>query len=60
MHNDLDVTVVYVTHDQEEALTLSTRIAVMNNGIIEQYDTPTRSTRIQPLCLWRTSWVIRR
>lgn len=40
MHNDLDVTVVYVTHDQEEALTLSTRIAVMNNGIIEQYDAP--------------------
>lgn len=40
MHNDLDVTVVYVTHDQEEALTLSSKIAVMNKGIIEQYDPP--------------------
>lgn len=40
MHNDMDVTVVYVTHDQEEALTLSTKTAVMNNGIIEQYEAP--------------------
>lgn len=42
MHNDLDVTVVYVTHDQEEALTLSTKVAVMNNGVIEQYDAPSQ------------------
>ncbi|NLJ80223.1 MAG: ABC transporter ATP-binding protein [Firmicutes bacterium] len=40
MHNDLDVTVVYVTHDQEEALTLSSKIAVMNEAIIEQFDEP--------------------
>ncbi|MGI6624745.1 MAG: ABC transporter ATP-binding protein [Limnochordia bacterium] len=40
MHNDMNVTVVYVTHDQEEALTLSTKTAVMNEGIIEQYDRP--------------------
>jgi len=34
------VTFIVVTHDQEEAMTLSTRIAVMNNGIIQQVGTP--------------------
>jgi putative spermidine/putrescine transport system ATP-binding protein len=34
------ITTVYVTHDQSEALTMSDRIAVMNNGIIEQVGTP--------------------
>jgi spermidine/putrescine ABC transporter ATP-binding subunit len=37
----LGVTVIYVTHDQEEALTLSDRIAVMNHGRIEQLGDPT-------------------
>ena len=37
----LGVTVIYVTHDQEEALTLSDRIAVMNGGRIEQLGDPT-------------------
>lgn len=36
----LGVTVIYVTHDQEEALTMSDRIAVMNNGGLEQVGTP--------------------
>lgn len=36
LHKDLNKTFVYVTHDQEEALTMSDRIAVMNQGIIEQ------------------------
>ena len=36
----LGITFVFVTHDQEEALTMSDRIAVMNNGIIEQIGTP--------------------
>lgn len=40
LHNQLGVTVIYVTHDQEEALTMSERIAVMNNGRIEQIGTP--------------------
>lgn len=34
------ITTIYVTHDQEEALTLSDRIAVFNNGIVEQVDIP--------------------
>nr|WP_256980024.1 ABC transporter ATP-binding protein [Rhodococcus sp. 15-1154-1] len=39
IHRELGVTVVLVTHDQEEALTLSDRIAVFNEGRIEQCDT---------------------
>jgi spermidine/putrescine transport system ATP-binding protein len=34
------ITFVYVTHDQEEALTMSDRIAVMNHGVVEQVDMP--------------------
>jgi ABC-type sugar transport system ATPase subunit len=40
LHNELKSTTVYVTHDQVEALTLSDRIVVMNNGEIMQCDTP--------------------
>lgn len=34
------ITTIYVTHDQEEALTLSDRIAIFNKGIVEQIGTP--------------------
>ncbi len=40
MHKQLGITFVYVTHDQEEALTLSDRIVVMNEGRIQQIGTP--------------------
>ena len=40
IHRDLGVTMLYVTHDQEEALALSTRIAVMKDGALEQLGTP--------------------
>ncbi|MGI9306227.1 MAG: ABC transporter ATP-binding protein [Gammaproteobacteria bacterium] len=40
IHEQLGVTVVYVTHDQAEALTLSDRIAVFNDGIIQQLAAP--------------------
>ena len=40
LHNQLGTTIVYVTHDQIEALTLSTRIAVINGGYIQQLGTP--------------------
>ena len=40
IQRDVGITFVYVTHDQEEALTMSDRIAVMNRGAIEQVDGP--------------------
>ena len=40
MQKDFGITTIYVTHDQEEALTLSDRIAVFNKGVIEQIGRP--------------------
>jgi spermidine/putrescine transport system ATP-binding protein len=40
IHRDVGITFVYVTHDQEEALTMSDRIAVMEAGRVAQFDTP--------------------
>jgi multiple sugar transport system ATP-binding protein len=40
LHNQLQNTVIYVTHDQVEAMTMATKIAVMNKGIIQQVGTP--------------------
>ncbi|MCE5208524.1 MAG: sn-glycerol-3-phosphate ABC transporter ATP-binding protein UgpC [Chloroflexi bacterium] len=40
LHHQLQATFIYVTHDQVEAMTMATRIAVMNKGILQQLDTP--------------------
>lgn len=40
LHQDLETTFVYVTHDQTEAMTMGDRIVVMKDGIIQQVDTP--------------------
>jgi putative spermidine/putrescine transport system ATP-binding protein len=40
IHDRLGVTVVYVTHDQAEALTMSNRIAVFNDGVVQQLSSP--------------------
>ena len=40
LHKSLETTIIYVTHDQTEAMTLGTRIVVMKDGIIQQVDTP--------------------
>ena len=42
LHDDLGHTFVFVTHDQEEAMTLGTRIAVLNEGELVQFDIPRR------------------
>ncbi len=42
IQQQIGITTVYVTHDQEEALAVSDRIAVMNGGVIQQIDTPKR------------------
>jgi multiple sugar transport system ATP-binding protein len=42
LHRRLGVTTIYVTHDQTEAMTLGQRVAVLNEGVIQQVDTPQR------------------
>jgi multiple sugar transport system ATP-binding protein len=45
LHERLNVTTVYVTHDQVEAMTLGQRVAVMRDGYVQQVDTPQRLYR---------------
>jgi len=40
LHQSLQTTFIYVTHDQTEAMTMASRIAVMNKGLLQQLDTP--------------------
>ena len=40
LHERLNASIVYVTHDQIEAMTLGTRIVVLNHGVIQQVGTP--------------------
>jgi multiple sugar transport system ATP-binding protein len=40
LHQTLKITTIYVTHDQEEAMTLGTRIAIMNEGVLQQTGSP--------------------
>ena len=40
IQRDLGITAIYVTHDQVEAMSMADRIAVMNNGVMEAFDTP--------------------
>ena len=48
IQEQVGITFIYVTHDQEEALSMSDRVAVMSNGVIEQLDEP-RAIYDQPL-----------
>ncbi len=40
LHRELGTTMIYVTHDQTEAMTLGTRIVVMKDGVVQQVETP--------------------
>ena len=42
IQRELDVTTLYVTHDQIEAMTMADRVAVMRGGVLQQYDAPDR------------------
>jgi multiple sugar transport system ATP-binding protein len=42
LQRDLEVTTIYVTHDQTEAMTLGDRVAVMRDGLLQQFDIPQR------------------
>ena len=55
LHRELGATMIYVTHDQVEAMTLADRIVVMNDGRIEQGRARRNSTGTQTRCSWRAS-----
>jgi multiple sugar transport system ATP-binding protein len=56
LHRQLGTTTVYVTHDQVEAMTLGTRVAVMRNGVLQQcVRAPTSSTTPRATCSARRS-----
>ena len=58
LKNELGITFIYVTHDQEEALTMSDTIVVMNQGYIQQMGSPEdRSTMSRRMPLWQISSV---
>ena len=40
LHARLDITILYVTHDQVEAMTMGDRVAILNDGVLQQLDTP--------------------
>lgn len=56
MQRELGFTALYVTHDQEEAMTLGTRIAVLNEGVVSQIDTP-RAIYEQPTSAYVAAFV---
>ncbi|ADE19907.1 ABC transporter ATP-binding protein [Mycoplasma crocodyli] len=56
VQQQLGLTFVFVTHDQDEALELSDRIAVMRDGKIEQYDTP-KNIYDYPVNIWVASFI---
>ncbi|MGZ9761890.1 ABC transporter ATP-binding protein [Mycoplasma sp. 394] len=56
VQQELGLTFIFVTHDQSEALELSDRIAVMRDGIIEQYDTP-KNIYDYPVNIWVARFV---
>ncbi|CAN5576294.1 sn-glycerol-3-phosphate ABC transporter ATP-binding protein UgpC [soil metagenome] len=45
LHRQLGATIVYVTHDQSEAMTMATRVAIMRNGVLQQLDAPLKVYR---------------
>ena len=47
LHRQLGTTIIYVTHDQTEAMTLGTRIVVMKDGVVQQIDTPVSYTHLR-------------
>ena len=60
LHQRLGATIIYVTHDQTEAMTLGTRIVVMKDGVVQQVDTLRTCIRSQATCSLQDSWDLRR
>ena len=60
LQRELKITVVFVTHDQEEAMVMSDRIAVMNNGECSSSTSLWRSTARRQMCSSPASSALRR
>ena len=58
IQHNVGITTVYVTHDQEEAMAVSDRIAVMNLGEIQQIGAPKPSISALPTCSWLPSLAV--
>ena len=56
LQHELGVVTIYVTHDQVEAMTLATRIAILKDGVLQQFDTPSQIYR-RPANLFVASFV---
>ncbi len=56
LHQMLNTTMIYVTHDQVEAMTMGDRIVVMNNGVIEQIDSP-ENTYTKPANVFTSTFI---
>ncbi|MEA4206085.1 MULTISPECIES: ABC transporter ATP-binding protein [unclassified Mycoplasma] len=56
IQQELGLTFIFVTHDQDEALELSDRVAVMRDGVIEQYDTP-KNIYDYPVNIWVAKFI---
>lgn len=56
IHSELGITTIYVTHDQEEAMTMSDRIAVMNGGELQQVGTP-KEVYFEPVNLFVADFI---
>jgi putative spermidine/putrescine transport system ATP-binding protein len=59
IQKEVGITFIYVTHDQEEALAMSDRIAVFSHGRIDQVGTPSRCTSNRRRSSWQASWACR-
>jgi multiple sugar transport system ATP-binding protein len=60
LHHRVGKTTVYVTHDQVEAMTLASRIAVMHQGVVQQFDPQTIYDRAGQPMFVAASWARRR
>ncbi len=57
IHRELGRATIYVTHDQDEALSLADRIVVMKDGVVQQIGAPPDVYSHPPICTSRASWV---
>ena len=56
LHIENEATTVYVTHDQVEAMSMADKIAIMNDGVLQQVGTPDRGLPARrATCSWRSS-----